>query len=64
MERRPGATPVTFQGQAVATAEPPESEVTYDLLIDSTEVLLSRVASPSADALRLVSIAVAADIVP
>jgi hypothetical protein len=38
--------------------------VTYDLVIASTENTLSLVATTSADALRLASIALAADIVP
>jgi hypothetical protein len=68
--RGSGTSAVTVNGQAVgdsggvSTVGAAGATVTYDLEIDSTQDALSLVASTSADALRLVSIGLAADIVP
>ena len=68
--RGSGTSEVTVNGRAVGGDDVAgvvgalEATVIYDLEIDSTEDVLSLVASTSADALRLVSIGLAADIVP
>jgi hypothetical protein len=68
--RGTGTSEVTVNGEAigdgagVAAGGAAGATATYDLEIDSTEDVLSLVASTSADALRLVSIGLAADIVP
>ncbi len=68
--RGTGTSEVTVNGEAigdgdvVGTVGAAAATVIYDLEIDSIEDVLSLVASTSADALRLVSIGLAADIVP
>ena len=69
--RGTGTSEVTVNGEAIAIGDGnavstvgAAATVIYDLEIDSTEDVLSLVASTSADALRLVSIGLAADIVP
>jgi hypothetical protein len=57
------ATPIG-DGDALAGVGEAGGTVTYDLVIASTENTLTLVATTSADALRLASIALAADIVP
>jgi len=65
-----GPSEITVNGAAVGDADDFVSvgaegaTVTYDLEIDATDDVLSLVATTSADALRLVSIGLAADIVP